>query len=288
MNGRGKRRTPDNVKVNFRKMRFGFERKGVDRHWHDNSPFISYFWAALSSAFPPGELFFMNSARALRDRVDDERLQAEIDQFLLQEGHHTLQHRKFNRVVGEQGFDVERYEQRFARALGLAEKHLSPMGRLSVTVALEHFTAGLAHQYLDNPVIARGADPEVRALWAWHSAEESEHKSTCFDLYIQLGGDYRSRVATLPISWALIVAITLRNLFDMLREDRRLLDLEDNLRGLRYLFGSRGLFSSMAPAFFRYFRREFHPWDHDDSLLIAAWEKANAGYIVNTPTAASA
>jgi predicted metal-dependent hydrolase len=79
------------------------------------------------------------------------------------------------------------------------------------------------------------------------------------------------------------VAITLRNLFDMLGEDRRLLDLEDNLRGLRYLFGRRGLFSSMAPAFFRFFRRDFHPWDHDDSHLIAAWQKANAGYIVNGP-----
>jgi predicted metal-dependent hydrolase len=41
----------------------------VDRHWHGNSPFISYFWAALSTAFPPGELFFMNAARTLRDRL---------------------------------------------------------------------------------------------------------------------------------------------------------------------------------------------------------------------------
>lgn len=275
-------RTPEHVQVRFRRMKFEFEEKGFSKHWHAESPFISYFWASLSTAFPPGELFFMNAARMLRERIDDPRLQEEIAQFLLQEGHHTLQHRKFNRAVGGQGFEVEKYEKRFATILEKTARHLSPLGQLSVTVALEHFTAGLAHQYLGNPRIASGADPKVRALWAWHAAEEAEHKSTCFDLYQQLEGGYLRRVSLLPVAWTIILLITMRNLFDMLHKDHKLFNLGDNMKGFWYLFGKGGLITSMMPTFFKYFHVSFHPWDTDDSDLIALWQKMNKGYIINS------
>src|ERR1700742_823372 len=141
---REERRKPDGVRVTYRKMVFDFESKGFDKRWHGGSAFISYFWAALSMSFPPGEKFFMNAANAFVDRIDDPALREELVEFLRQEGHHSFQHQKFNRMVGLQGFDVARYEGRFARALGWAAENLHPMQRLAVTVALEHFTAILS------------------------------------------------------------------------------------------------------------------------------------------------
>ena len=107
---------PETVNVTYRRMRFEFEQTGFPKYWHGGSPFISFFWGAMSTAFPPGEKFFIDSARGVRDQVDA-ALQQEIASFCLQEGHHTFQHRKFNRMVGEQGFDVKRFESRFARTL---------------------------------------------------------------------------------------------------------------------------------------------------------------------------
>ncbi len=270
---------PEQVKVQYRRMRFDFERTGFSRYWHGGSPFKSFFWDALSTAFPPGEKFFIDSARGVRDQIDDPELLEEIAEFCRQEGHHTYHHRKFNQMVGEQGFDVARYERRFARVLGRARRRLGPMGMLSVTMALEHFTAGFAHRYLSDPHLAEGADPNVRALWAWHAAEEAEHKSTCFDIYQRLGGEHRLRVAVMPAAWLLLVLITLRSTFSMLRADGQLWNLPDIARGFWYLFGFRGLVTRMVPSFFAYFRRDYTPWQLDDSALIERWQRDNARYI---------
>lgn len=270
---------PETVNVTYRRMHFDFEHTGFPKYWHDDSPFISLFWDALSTAFPPGEKFFIDSARAARDRIQDEALREELASFCQQEGHHTFQHRKLNRMVGEQGFELKRLEARFARPLDRVRAKTGVETMLAVTMALEHFTAGFAQEYLGNPAISQGADPNVRALWAWHAVEEAEHKATCFDIYERLGGGYFRRVTVLPAAWFLLISITLRNTFDLLRQDRQLGNVSELVRGLRYLLGRRGLITRMLPRFFAYFRPGFHPWRYDDSSLANAWLADNARYI---------
>jgi len=269
-------------------MKFDFEEKGFDAHWHSGSPFISHFWNALSQAFGPGEQFFIDSVRAMRDVVDDPELIEEMEEFVRQEAQHTLQHRKFNRALGKKGYDVARLEQRYATALGLAERFLDAHGMLEVTMALEHFTAGFAHQYFLNPEIGQGADPKVEALWSWHAAEEAEHKSTAFDVHRRIGGTYFGRIKSLGPSWIMIVAITIVNVADLLAQDGRRVDVKDVVRGLRYLFGWRGLFTRMVPSFLSYFRPSFQPWDEDDSAELARWEaEVGQQYLVQKGAKAS-
>ena len=270
---------PDSVHVTYRKMHFDFEKTGFDKYWHAGSPAITCFWDALSTAFPPGEKFFIDSARALRELTDDEALREEIGEFCRQEGHHTLQHIKFNRMVGAQGFDVARLEGRFAAVLDRVRSKAEPLDMLAITMALEHFTAGFAEQYLQNPALRQDADPNVVALWAWHAAEEAEHKATCYDLYVQLGGGYFRRVVVMPWAWLLLLGITLRNVHDMLGTEQKRGDLQDLGRLARYLLGGKGLVTRMVPSFFAYFRPNFHPWNTDDSQLIQDWLRSNARYI---------
>ncbi|MFT3925803.1 MAG: metal-dependent hydrolase [Myxococcales bacterium] len=271
--------TPEGVRVTYRKMEFEFESRGFERRWHSDSTFISGFWNALSSAFPAGERFFIDAANSVRDRIDDPVLREELSEFLRQESHHIVQHKKFNRMVAEQGFDMKTYEARYAIPLQAAAAQLKPMQKMAVTVALEHFTAVFAHQVLTNPAVIGGADPCVLALWSWHFMEELEHKATCFEAYERLGGSYVTRVKAAGPAWQLYLLLAVRSALSMLREDGRSLDPREYARGLWYLFGPSGFVTSMIPGLLDYFRPDFHPWQFDDSNLIANWQLRNNPHV---------
>src|SRR4051795_8178079 len=51
-------------------------------------------------------------------------------------------------------------------------------------MALEHFTAILAHELLNDPRHLAGADAEAADLWRWHACEEIEHKGVAYDTWL--------------------------------------------------------------------------------------------------------
>ncbi len=59
-----------------------------------------------------------------------------------------------------------------------------PVAQLAITVALEHFTAIMAHSLLTEKDPLPGAPAEVLRLWQWHAIEEVEHKAVAFDTYL--------------------------------------------------------------------------------------------------------
>ena len=271
-------RRPEGLKVTYRRMQFPFEQQGFARYWHGGSPFRSLFWTQLSTAFDPGEKFFIDSARALRGQVKDPALLEEMNEFCKQEGHHTAQHLKFDRMNAAHGIEVDACRARYARSLDRARTQLDPLGMLAATVALEHFTAGFAEMYFARPEIGEGADPNVQALWAWHAAEELEHKATCYDVYRAAGGGYLRRAVVMPGAWLMILFISIVNTLWLLKRDRQL-NARELWSGARYLFGRRGVVTGLLPAFFVFFRPSFHPWKRDDSAEIARWLDANQAYV---------
>jgi predicted metal-dependent hydrolase len=271
-------RRPEGLKVTYRRMQFPFEQQGFARYWHGGSAFRSLFWTQLSTAFDPGEKFFIDSARALRGVVRDEALLEELTEFCKQEGHHTAQHLKFDRLNAAHGIDVATCSARYTRALDRTRAKLDPLGMLAVTVALEHFTAGFAELYFARPEMGDGADPNVQALWAWHAAEELEHKATCYDVYRAAGGGYLRRAVTMPGAWLMILMISIWNTLWLLKRDGRL-ELREVWSGARYLFGRRGVVTGLLPAFFEFLSPSFHPWKRDDSAEIARWQQHNHAYI---------
>ena len=273
---------PDGLHVTFRRMRFDFE-DGFDRFWHGGSAFRSLFWSQLSTAFQPGERFFIDSARALKGRVDDPRLLEELMEFCRQEGHHTAQHLKFDQINEDMGLDIATCRRRYARLLGLARRVMSPIRMLGITCALEHFTSGLADLVLSRSDMSKGADARVMALWYWHAIEEGEHRATCFDVYRSAKGSYWTRVTTLFTAWTFILSLSMINTFMLLRQHGRLFT-GDTVRGLVYLFGPRGVLTALVPVFGRYLQPGFQPWDEPlatSPATIAAWQKNNQSYIVN-------
>lgn len=269
------------IPVTFRKMKFNFGEQKTAKYWHNNSPFVSFFWSAMSTAFPEGELFFMDTGRYFKDEINNPELKRQIEEFIRQEAHHTFQHKKLNGMMSEFGFEIDKYENWFGMWLRGVRKVLPKKLQLSVSMALEHFTANFAHQYLSDPRFTEGVDPEVKALWSWHAVEEIEHKGVLFDLYQEVGGGYLGRVVTLAPAWFMLIALTLLAQTEMLAKDGKLLNVGDNLKGLWYLLGTNGLVTVMLPEFFAYLKPGFHPWDVNDKQMMDEWLKANAHYITN-------
>jgi len=164
---------------------------------------------------------------------------------------------------------------------------MDPMDMLAATCALEHFTSGFAEQYFDKPHLTVNADPNVLALWAWHAAEEAEHKATCYDIYQQLGGRYERRVVIMIGAWFMILLVAMINTHILLWRDKQLFT-RDTLKGYWYLFGFKGLLTSMIPSFLKYFSPRFHPWQIDTSHQLREWEAGNKQYIVHRAGAEAA
>src|SRR5215217_5184635 len=147
--------TPADLSITPRDRRFGRE-AATPRLWHGGSVEATAIYNALSTTFPVGEAFFVESVRAFRKGAPP-KLAEEIKGFTTQEAIHSREHDAFNRRAGESGYDLSKLEARVAYRLSVT-KTKPPIVSLAATMALEHFTAILAHQLLANPRHLDGAD----------------------------------------------------------------------------------------------------------------------------------
>jgi uncharacterized protein len=136
---------------------------------------------------------------------------------------------------------------------------------LAITAANEHFTAILADFILHNPDLLGEDDPRLATLWLWHSAEESEHKCTAFDVYQALGGSHAWRVKWMKRITTIFLLDTLRQTVLNLRHDGTLWQWSTWRSAASYLFGRRGLVRLTYRPWREYFRPDFHPTQQDSS-----------------------
>jgi predicted metal-dependent hydrolase len=231
-------------------------------------------------SFPAGEQFFIDSVRAAVKRLPQSSgapFEAEVRGFIGQEATHRRIHELFNGQLARQGY-VNRWEarivQRVARLAGADPRHA-----VAITAATEHITAVLAGYLLAHPQPLAGAEPSLRTMWLWHASEESEHRSTAFDVYRALGGDevWRRRwMRTVSIFFATdVLRQTLRNL----RHDRELLRLHTWRSAARFLFGRDGLLRHAFKPWRAYFSQGFHPSQLSGDLA-AQWLRDNSSQFV--------
>jgi uncharacterized protein len=263
------------VDIHFRRMNFAFEGRALPKYWYAESPSLTHFFNALSAVFPDGEKYFIDSVRAFEHVVDDSRLQQQVREFTRQEGHHTHHHRDFNRLSEAMGVSMERCAGIAKQILDRSRRRDSPLMQLAMTAAFEHFTALMGDWLLRQDNSCGHMHAMAASLWAWHAVEEIEHKAVAFDVYCAAGGDYWTRIhAMLRVASIFIPRIHQMQAI-LLAEDERPLSLRDVTFCLRYLYGRAGFIRAMLPGFLRYFRRDFHPWQDDNSQLIAAWQTSN-------------
>jgi predicted metal-dependent hydrolase len=263
--------TPPDLAIRPRDRRFGRD-AALYRWWLGGDAVATAFYNALSVTFPKGEAFFVESVRAFRDGAEP-RLAADIAAFTKQEVMHTREHVAFNRRVVDAGYDVTRLEQAVDDRLALVRsKH--PIVSLAATMALEHFTAILAHALLTDPRHLANADPDAAALWRWHAIEEIEHKGVAYDTWLHATREW-SRFQRWSVKARVMLLVTKNFLTD---RTTGVIDLlrQDGLTGPRiwaamawYALVSPGMIRRIGGAWASYFLPGFHPWNEDDRALIA-------------------
>ena len=270
--------TPADLSITPRDRRFGRE-ASAPRLWHGGNVEATAIYNALSATFPRGEAFFVESVRAFREGADA-KLDDEIKAFTTQEVIHSREHAAFNERAARGGYDLTKLYERVEERLAMT-KSKPPIVSLAATMALEHFTAILAHELLKDPRHLAGAEPETAELWRWHACEEIEHKGVAYDTWLHATRHW-PRFKRWKVKAQVMLFIT-RNFV----VDRSLGAIElmrqDGVTGARawarliwYLWGSPGMFRKIAGAWLKFFLPGFHPWNEDDRALIAAYEAGAA------------
>jgi predicted metal-dependent hydrolase len=252
------------------------------RYWMGGDPYASHLMNVLSLTFPPGERFFMDAVRAFRSQLSDPQLLAQVRAFTTQEALHSREHRVMNDWLRRFGIDGDAIDRMIGEDIAARRATRTPLDDLAVTCALEHFTAIMAEGWLTRDSLREAADPRVRDLWTWHAIEELDHKSVAFDVYQQVSGDYARRVRwMLRITLGFIIGVSIMHV-QMMAADKqfeRPQQLWQVAKSWWSYWGPRGYFTRLIPAYLRYYRRDFHPWEKDDASLIARFEAELRGRI---------
>ncbi|NQD94092.1 metal-dependent hydrolase [Pseudomonas sp. CrR25] len=256
-----------------RRMDFRFAKTA--KYWFANDPFMSHFMNNLSSLFPYGEKFFVDSVRAVREEIADPQLKKDIGAFIGQEAMHSKEHAAYNDYAREHGIDLERLELRIKVLLEWVTKITTKKQRLAATCALEHFTATMAEQLLQREdLTTQMNDPKLYQLWMWHAIEENEHKAVAYDVYQATGGGYLTRVTMMAITTLVFFGVIGWFQLHLLRKDGHLLNWRSWKQGLGMLFGLRsGFLVNLLLPYLDYYRPGFHPNDHDTRNLEQRWRQ---------------
>jgi len=275
--------TPANLSITPRDRRFGRD-TATPRLWHGGRVEATAIYNALSSTFPIGEAYFVESVRAFREGTPP-KLAEEIKAFTTQEAIHSREHDAFNKRAELAGYDLSKLEERVRERLAITRDR-PPIVNVAATMALEHFTAILAHELLKDPRHLEGAEPEAANLWRWHSVEEIEHKGVAYDTWLYATRDW-PRWKRWKVKAKVMLLVTRNFVVDRTAGSLELMR-QDSVTGLRawslllwYLWIRPGMFRKIGGAWLKFFLPGFHPWNEDDRYLLRRYE-ASVGPVPET------
>lgn len=270
--------TAKKPEAKIRKVDFKFE-KPFPKHWYGDNPIATHFMNAQHLVFPDGEKFFIRSVKAFADVYkNDPELKKRVDNFIGQEGTHYAEHQKFWDIMEDQELQPMGFVDFFRNTAWnglekfITDKLPNKLGNkmgLSVTVALEHFTAMLAESGINNREISEKMPEEMQNLFMWHAAEEIEHKAIPFDVLKKVDDSYPLRISGMVVAtiglWFYVAAGT--TYLTAKDNDVKRKDIPKNLISFLTKF-NKNFGGTLRSQYFQYFRKDFHP-DQIDNYHLA-------------------
>ena len=251
-----------------------FKLNEVPRFWFGNDPFRTRMFDALSLTFPDGERYFIECVRLFRDQITDPDLQVRVADFIRQEAQHGIAHDKMNKVMKDQGMPVDQFIKRLNMIFKFELTKRSPQYNIAMTAAAEHLTALMAETFYSQKETLIEAHPYVRALLAWHSIEEMEHRDVAFDVMKQVGNVPEStRKFALAFTTVMMLGFTVYRANVMLKYDgfNRFDRLQMTLNGMPWFFGKKGILTKMKSQYLDWFKKDFHPSQHPIIRQYQVW-----------------
>jgi uncharacterized protein len=130
----------------------------------------------------------------------------------------------------------------------------------------EHASAVFSRQILQNPRLLEGVEPNIKALWLWHSQEELEHQSVSFDLQQKMRIKTPQKIFGAILYLLFFCSKYAYYLFKMMSRDQRSLTFMIKCL-LRGLFVSPGFLAYSWKPLLCFFQRDFHPNKKNDAVL---------------------
>jgi predicted metal-dependent hydrolase len=250
---------------NARPFRHSFAE--VPRHWFAQNAVSTHLVNAINLFFPEGEMFFVRAVRHFEKEIDDPALRAEIRAFYAQEGRHAHAHERYFDALRAHGYEIDGLVRAVTWLLrGGARATHSPTLALSITAALEHYTAVMAELMYVDPYFKQ-LDPTMRELLLWHAAEEIEHKAVAFDVLAKVRPGYANRMAGFLVATPFLAAMWLAGTVSLVRQDKLPLSrvLRDVSEVLRHEIMGRKIF---LRALVTYVDPSFHPLTNDNYAMV--------------------
>lgn len=247
----------------------------TERHWVRKDPYATAFFNALSAVFPHGETFMIRSLIPWVNRVPA-ALRPEVEAFIEQEAGHSREHVAMNKALINAGYDIAPLDRKIRGFVAFFED-ASDTVKLTATMCIEHFTAIIAAELLENREHLAGVNDDMFELWLWHAIEEVEHKGVAFDVWNYAVKDWNPvrryawrSLFMLAVTTSFIINRTLGQI-ELLRQDGYgfFWSLKEVLRTG---FGKGGIGRNVLHPWAGFFRPGYHPWDQDDRLLLAQGE----------------
>ena len=267
--------TPAGLKIPLRNLHLAPAKESV-HHWFGGDPVGTAVMNALSLTFPDGEKLFIDAVRHFRGAAEGELVE-QIRGFIQQESVHAREHETLNRLIDRQRYPGADIIAGLTRERTNQARERGPMTMLLATIALEHFTAIMADQLLQDDTLSGKVPEDIARLWRWHAVEETEHKAVAFDVYEAVTRDwsgwrrYRLRCLTM-----LLVSIRFtRHITDyaclLLEADGY--SKREALRAVRrHLWSNPGLFRRGWRTWLAWFKPGFHPWAIATPPAFTAWK----------------
>ncbi|MGH9184952.1 MAG: metal-dependent hydrolase [Acidimicrobiales bacterium] len=253
--------------------RIEFDRHRVEqRHFVEDDPLFSNILAVLSSMFPEGEDFFVQTVRRYRDQIDDPELRRQIGGFIGQESVHGREHDRLNQLLHAHGYPIQGIDRDMGWLFAAVSRTVPRNVQLAMTAFMEHVTAVVGEHLLTDPAFEQqDIDDELRDMLRWHALEECEHKAVAFDTLRTVDHSEAVRVAgavlTLAIVGPFLVAAVVRSVASdpATRNPLRL------LRSVRRLPANPFARAVLLRRLAGYLKPGFHPDDRDTTELVTRW-----------------
>jgi predicted metal-dependent hydrolase len=196
-----------------------------------------------------------------------------VKAFIGQEAQHMAQHKSFWEVLRKESDAVDQFLPFYNRwgyeyFEEFSNRFTGGKLGLSVTVALEHYTAIFAESALEyDSRLLQNFPPEMKAMLQWHAAEEIEHKAVAFDVLKEVDDDYLLRIAGMILGTFSLSFFILTGQLVFLINDKNI-DISSIPNQLfNFLQRATPLFTNIANHVLDYLRPDFHPDDNQNRYL---------------------
>ena len=152
----------------------------------------------LSMLAPAFERYFIKAIRDAMPRIRSAAVREEADLFCRQEGQHSKTHIDHQEMLLRRYPVLEAVRDRVNRSYADLYETESTDFALAYATTIELAFKPMAKFLVGNRhILFADGDPRIAALVLWHFVEEFEHRSSMFNVYQDVVGDYVYRLRTI-------------------------------------------------------------------------------------------